>query len=179
MNALNASNVSFRKSLLGLACVLAAASGAAPAVAAELQAVPAVRVIEGSGPIVTAAQTEGVLTLTSSATVQVPNDWIAVQFSISRDGTDSAAVQAALKSALGAALEQANRVAKPDGHVEVQGGGFSLQPRFDNKGRINGWTGSTEMSVQGRDMAAIAALAGQVTTMNVSSLDYSVSREAL
>ena len=129
-------------------------------------------------PVAVAPNPEGVLSLTSSATVQVPNDWIAVQFSISRDGVDSAAVQAALKTALATALDQANRVAKPDGHVEVQGGGFSLQPRFDAKGRINGWTGSTQMSVQGRDMATIAALAGQVASMNVSSLEYSVSREA-
>ncbi len=154
-------NVILKKSLLAVACALPLLSVAVPASAQ-----------------VVAPQPEGVLSLTSSASVQVPNDWISVQFSTSRDGADSAAVQAALKSALGAALEQANRVAKPDGHVEVQGGGFSLQPRFDAKGRINGWTGSTQMNVQGRDMATIAALAGQVTSMNVSSLDYSVSREA-
>jgi predicted secreted protein len=119
-----------------------------------------------------------VLSLTSSATVQVPNDWISVQFSVTRDGVDSAAVQAALKNALAAALDQANRVAKPDGHVEVQGGGFSLQPQFDVKGRVSSWSGSTEMWVQGRDMATIAELAGRVSTMTVANLGYSVSREA-
>ena len=131
-------------------------------------------------PIVQTVQRdpEGVVSLNSSATVQVPNDWIAVQFSISRDGADSAAVQTALKSALAAALDQANRVAKPDGHVEVQGGGFSLQPRFNNKGIVNGWTGTTSLTVQGRDMGTIAELAGRVQSMTVSGLGYSVSREA-
>jgi predicted secreted protein len=121
---------------------------------------------------------EGVVSLNSSATVQVPNDWIAVQFSTTREGTDAATVQAALKEALGTALAQARQVAKPDGHVEVQGGGFSLQPRFNNKGIVNGWTGTTSLTVQGRDMATIAELAGRIQSMTIGSLDYSVSREA-
>ena len=121
---------------------------------------------------------EGVVTLASSATVQVPNDWITVQFSTSKEGTDANAVQAALKDALAAALAQARQVAKPDGHVEVQGGGFSLQPRFNSKGLVNGWSGTTSLTVQGRDMQTIAELAGRVQAMTVGSLDYSVSREA-
>ena len=121
---------------------------------------------------------EGVISLNSSATVQVPNDWITVQFSATKEGTDAAAVQAALKEALGAALAQARQVAKPDGHVEVQGGGFSLQPRLNAKGQVNGWTGTTSLWVQGRDMGTIAELAGRVQAMTVGSLDYSVSREA-
>lgn len=131
-------------------------------------------------PVVQALQKEpeGVVSLNSSATVQVPNDWITVQFSTTREGTDAAAVQAALKDALGTALAQSRQVAKPDGHVEVQGGGFSLQPRFNNKGLVNGWTGTTSLTVQGRDMATIAELAGRVQSMTVGSLDYSVSREA-
>ena len=131
-------------------------------------------------PIVQTVQKdpEGVVSLNSSATVQVPNDWITVQFSTSKEGIDANAVQAALKEALGTALAQARQVAKPDGHVEVQGGGFSLQPRFNNKGVVNGWTGTTSLTVQGRDMGTIAELAGRVQSLTVASLDYSVSREA-
>ncbi|MEP6505295.1 MAG: SIMPL domain-containing protein [Betaproteobacteria bacterium] len=121
---------------------------------------------------------EGVLSLNSSATVQVPNDWISVQFSTTKDGTDAASVQAALKDALAIAMAQARQVAKGDGHVEVQGGGFSLQPRLNPKGIVNGWTGTTSLWVQGRDMGTIAELAGRVQSMTVGSLDYSVSREA-
>ncbi len=131
-------------------------------------------------PIVQTVQKdpEGVVSLSSSATVQVPNDWITVQFSTSKEGVDANAVQAALKDALGTALAQSRQVAKPDGHVEVQGGGFSLQPRFNNKGIVNGWTGTTSLTVQGRDMGTIAELAGRVQSMTVANLDYSVSREA-
>jgi predicted secreted protein len=121
---------------------------------------------------------EGVVSLGSSATVQVPNDWIVVEFSTSKEGTDANAVQAALKEALAAALAQARQVAKPDGHVEVQGGGFSLQPRFNAKGVVNGWAGTTSLVVQGRDMVTIADLAGRLQTLTVGSLEYSVSREA-
>jgi predicted secreted protein len=121
---------------------------------------------------------EGVLSLNSSATVQVPNDWIAVQFSTTKEGADAAAVQADLKAALGAALALARQVEKGEGHVQVQGGGFSLQPRLNAKGLVNGWTGSTSLWVQGRDMGTIAELAGHIQTMTVGNLDYSVSREA-
>jgi predicted secreted protein len=158
---------------LASAAALLAAALASPLPAAAQAAAPV-------APVVIAAQKdpEGVVSLTSSATVQVPNDWIAVQFSTSKEGTDANAVQAALKDALGAALAQARAVARPDGHVEVQGGGFSLQPRFNAKGVVNGWTGTTSLVVQGRDMGTIAELAGKVQTMTVGSLDYSVSREA-
>jgi predicted secreted protein len=145
-------------------------------------------VLAASLPLLAAAQApivqtvqkdpEGVVSLASSATVQVPNDWITVQFSTSKEGTDANAVQAALQDALGTALAQARQVAKPEGHVEVQGGGFSLQPRFNAKGIVNGWTGTTSLTVQGRDMGTIAELAGRVQSMTVGSLDYSVSREA-
>ncbi|MDP9126286.1 MAG: SIMPL domain-containing protein, partial [Pseudomonadota bacterium] len=130
-------------------------------------------------PPVVQKDPEGVVSLNSSATVQVPNDWIVVQFSTSKEGAEANAVQAALKDALGTALAQARQVAKPDGHVEVQGGGFSLQPRFNAKGVVNGWTGTTSLVVQGRDMGTIAELAGRVQSMTVVNLDYSVSREAL
>jgi len=129
------------------------------------------------GPVVQ-KDPEGVISLNSSATVQVPNDWISVQFTTTKEGADAAAVQAALKESLAAALGQARQVAKPDGHVEVQGGGFSLQPRLNVKGLVNGWTGTTSLWVQGRDMGTIAELAGRVQSMTVGNLDYSVSREA-
>jgi len=151
----------------------------------KILALVAACVLSASLPTQAAAQAavvpkdpEGVVSLNSSATVQVPNDWINVQFSTTKEGADAAAVQAALKEALGAALTQARQVAKPDGHVEVQGGGFSLQPRLNAKGLVNGWTGTTSLWVQGRDMGTIAELAGRIQSMTVGNLDYSVSREA-
>jgi predicted secreted protein len=151
------------KKLLALAAVgLLAATLAVPAAAQQLAQ----------------KDPEGVVTLNTSATVKVPNDWITVQFTTQKEGVNAPAVQAALKDALAAALAQARSVAKADGHVEVQGGGFSLEPRYNAKGAVNGWTGTTSLTVEGRDMGTIAELAGNVQSMTVANLDYSASREA-
>ena len=139
-----------------------------------LAAVPAF----AAGEIVVQKDPEGVVTLNSTATVDVPKDWMTVTFSVTREGPDGTAVQAALKQALDAALKQAQAAKEPDGKLEVRTGGFSLQPRYSQKGQMNGWTGSTELQVEGRDMPAIAALVGHIGTMTISSLDYGVSREA-
>jgi predicted secreted protein len=87
-------------------------------------------------------------------------------------------VQSAVRQALDAALSQARQVARGDGHVEVETGSFSLQPRYSNKGQPSGWQGQGELVVQGRDMAAIAQLAGRITTLTIEHVDYAVSREA-
>ena len=173
MGIIHRMNSTMNKTPLALASAMLLVALALPLPSAAQAAVA-----PGVPVLVAQRDPEGVVTLASSAQVQVPNDWITVQFSTSKEGTDANAVQAALKEALGATLAQARAVAKGDGHVEVQGGGFSLQPRFNNKGVVNGWTGSTSLVVQGRDMGTIAELAGKVQTMTVGSLDYSVSREA-
>lgn len=131
-----------------------------------------------AGEIVVQKDPEGVVTLNSTATVDVPKDWMSVSFSVTREGTDGTAVQTALKQALEAALKQAQDAKEPDGRLEVRTGGFSLQPRYNPKGQMNGWSGTTELQVQGRDMPAIATLVGHINTMTISSLDYSLSREA-
>jgi predicted secreted protein len=120
---------------------------------------------------------QNVVSLSASATVEVPKDWLTVVFSTTREGTDAAAVQSQLKTALDAALNEARKVAKP-GQVEVQTGGFSLSPRYTPKGVINGWQGSTELVVEGRDAPAIAALTGKVQTLTIARVGYSLSREA-
>jgi len=124
----------------------------------------------------------GVLSLSSSATLEVPQDWLSVAFSATREGSDAQAVQTALKRALEAALGEARKVAKP-GQVDVQTGGFSLHPRYASPVRgappvISGWQGTAELIVQGQDMAAIAQLTGRIQTMTIARVGYSLSREA-
>jgi predicted secreted protein len=131
-----------------------------------------------AGELVVQKDPEGVVTLASTATLDVPKDWMSVTFSVTREGADANVVQAQIKEALDAALKAAQAARRPDGQVDVLTGGFSLQPRYSNKGQMNGWTGSTELSVQGRDMTAIAQLVGRINTMTVSGLDYGLSREA-
>ena len=109
----------------------------------------------------------GVLSLTASASVEVTKDVLSVTFSTTKEGPDANTVQAQLKQALDAALAEAKKAARP-GQVEVQTGAFSLFPRYTNKGGINGWQGSAEVIVDGRDMAAIGQLSGRITTMTVA-----------
>lgn len=118
----------------------------------------------------------GVLSLTATATIEVPKDLMSVVFSVTRDGPDSGAVQTQIKQALDAALAEARKAAKP-GQVEVQTGTFSLSPRYSQKGVINGWQGTAELRVEGRDMPAIAGLAGKIGTMTVNRVEYGIARE--
>lgn len=120
---------------------------------------------------------QGVLSLTASASVEVTKDVLSVTFSTTKEGPDANTVQAQLKQALDAALAEAKKAARP-GQVEVQTGAFSLFPRYTNKGGINGWQGSAEVIVDGRDMAAIGQLSGRITTMTVARVAYRLSREA-
>lgn len=119
---------------------------------------------------------QGVVVLSSTATVEVTKDLLSVVLSASREGPDAAAVQGQLKQALDAALVEARRAAKP-GQVDVQTGNFSLFPRYDRNGRISGWQGSTELLIEGRDLPAIGALPGRITTMTVARVTQGVSRE--
>ena len=101
------------------------------------------------------------LSLTASASTEVTRDVLAVTFSTTREGTEAAGVQSALKQALDAALAEAKKIAKP-GQVDVQTGNFSLHPRYSNKGGITGWHGTAELQVEGKDAAAIAQLTGRI-----------------
>lgn len=119
---------------------------------------------------------QGVVSLSSSASVDVTRDVLGVTFGTTKEGTDAASVQSQLKQALDAALAEAKKAARP-GQVDVQTGNFSLAPRYTNKGVVNGWQGSAELIVEGRDMQAIGQLTGRITTLTISRVGYTLSRE--
>ena len=119
---------------------------------------------------------QGVLSLTSSATLEVTKDLLFVALSVARDGQDAATVQSQLKQALDAALAEARKVAHA-GQLEVQTGNFALYPRYSNKGVITGWAGSTELVIEGKDMQAIGQLTGRISTMTIARVGYNLSRE--
>ncbi|MBU6257609.1 MAG: SIMPL domain-containing protein [Burkholderiales bacterium] len=148
----------------GLAC--AALAAAAATAAAQPSAPP-----------------QNVVTLAASASLEVSRDWLTVTFSTNRDGSDAGQVQAALRSALDTALAEARKAARP-GQLEVQTGGFSIYPRYAS-GKfsggvptIAGWTGSVELTVQGRDVGAISQLVGRIHTLSIARVGYTLSREA-
>ncbi len=93
-----------------------------------------------------------------------------------RDGADPTAVQSQLKTALDAALTQARQTAQP-GQLDVRTGNFSLYPRRNRDGHITGWSGSTELVLEGRDFARITQAAGRVQTMTLGGVSFGLSRE--
>lgn len=119
---------------------------------------------------------QGVVSLSASATVEVTKDLLNVVFTATREGQDANAVQSQLKQALDAALAEARKQAKP-GQIDIQTGNFSLYPRYAPKGGINGWQGTAELVIQGKDMAGIGALTGRIASMTVASVSQGVSRE--
>jgi predicted secreted protein len=122
------------------------------------------------------APPQGVVSLSSSASLEVTRDLLSLTFTTTREASDPAALQTQLKLALDAALAEARKVARP-GQLDVQTGNFSIAPRYTNKGVSSGWQGSAELIVEGRDMQAIAQLSGRITTLTIARVGYGLSRE--
>ena len=80
----------------------------------------------------------------------MPSPTASAARSIGTPAAIAAPLQTQLKQALDAALAEARKVARP-GEVELRTGQFSLNPRYLPKGGSNGWVGSTELIVGGRD----------------------------
>jgi predicted secreted protein len=125
------------------------------------------------------------MTLSATATLEVPMDVLAVTLSATREAPDAGTAQGQLSQALEAALAQARPLVRP-GQLDVRTGGFSLAPRYappparpsSSAPAIVGWIGRAELQLEGRDLAGVARLAGQLSTMSVSRVGFSLSRDA-
>lgn len=119
---------------------------------------------------------QNVLQLSASGTVEVQQDLLSMTLGTTREATEAATVQAQLKAALDAALTEARKSAQP-GQLDVRTGNFSLSPRYTREGKINGWQGSTELVLEGRDFPRITQTAGRITTLTVGGVGFGLSRE--
>lgn len=118
-----------------------------------------------------------VVQLSASAEQEAAQDWLTLVLTHRVQAADAAAVQRQLK----AAVDQALRHIRPRvqaGELEVSTGGFMVQPRHNREGQIVGWQGQAELIVQGRDLARIGSTAGDTPGMSVSSMGFSLSRQA-
>ena len=114
--------------------------------------------------------------LSASGSVEVQQDLLSISMTTTRDGPDAGTVQNQLKVALDAALAEAKKSAQP-GQLDVRTGNFSLYPRYARDGKINGWQGSAELVLEGRDFARISTVAGKVQTLTMGNVAFSLSRE--
>ena len=117
--------------------------------------------------------------LSASGSVEVQQDLLSISMTTTRDGPDAGTVQNQLKVALDAALAEAKKSAQsaPAGQLDVRTGNFSLYPRYTRDGKINGWQGTAELVLEGRDFARISAVAGKVQTLTMGNVMFSLSRE--
>lgn len=119
---------------------------------------------------------QNVAQLSASGSVEVQQDLLSISMNTTRDGADAGMVQSQLKQALDSALAQARQAAAP-GQMEVRTGNFSLYPRYGKDGKINGWQGSTELVLEGKDFPRITGTAGKIQTLTLGRVSFSLSRE--
>ncbi len=119
---------------------------------------------------------QNVLQLSAAGTVEVQQDMLSMTLTTSRDGPDPATVQSALKTALDAALNEARKNAQP-GQMDVRTGNFALYPRNNRDGKINGWQGTAELVLEGRDFQRITQTGGRITSMTLGGVNFGLSRE--
>jgi len=124
----------------------------------------------------TLAPPQNVVSLSASASVERAQDQLSIVLSTHREGPEAGALQAELKRALDEALKLARPAAKP-GQLDVRTGAFSVSPRYAPRGGTNGWVGTAELVIEGRDTAGVASLAGKISTLSVSRVAWSLSRE--
>lgn len=119
---------------------------------------------------------QNVAQLSASGSVEVQQDLLSISMTTTRDGTDASTVQTQLKQALDTALTQAKQSALPE-QMDVRTGNFSLYPRYGKDGKINGWQGSTELVLEGKDFARITSTAGKIQSLTMGNVSFALSRE--
>ncbi len=122
------------------------------------------------------APLQNVLQLSATGVVDVQQDLLSITLATTREATDAATVQSQLKTAVDAALAEARNSAQP-GQLDVHTGNFSLSPRYTREGKVNGWQGSAELVLEGRDFPRIAGTAGRITTLSIGNVGFGLSRE--
>lgn len=117
----------------------------------------------------------GVLSLSSQASADVPQDIIHITLFYEQQAKDPGSLTSALNQRADAALAQAKGVSGVTAHT----GAFSVYPSTDRDGKISAWRGRTEVVLESRDFAAASKLAGQLSNqMQVANVEFSLSPDA-
>lgn len=109
------------------------------------------------------------------ATQELTQDLLTITLQANKEGSQAAEVQAGLKQQLEAALIEARKSAQPNG-MEVRTGYFSVQPRYNSSGRVNGWQGTAQLILEGTDIVRITQTSGRLNQLNVVNVGYGLSR---
>ncbi len=116
-----------------------------------------------------------VVSLSAASTEELTQDLLIVTLQADKEGSQAAEVQAGLKQLMDAALQEARKAVQPPG-LTVRTGSYSVQPRYNSQGKVNGWQGQAQLVLEGTDTARIAQVAGRITQLNVVQVSYGLSR---
>jgi len=122
-----------------------------------------------------AEASRNVVRFATTATQELTQDLLTITLQANKDGVVAADVQAGLKQLLESALADARKSAQANA-MEVRTGYFSVQPRYNSAGRVNGWQGSAQLILEGTDIARITQTSGRLNQLNVVSVSYGLSR---
>lgn len=122
-----------------------------------------------------AASAQNVVRFSASATQEVTQDLLSITLQATREGNLASEVQTGLKQVMETALAEARKSAQAQG-MEVRTGSFTVQPRYNSTGKINGWQGFAQLILEGTDVARITQATGRLNQLNVISVNYGLSR---
>ena len=117
-----------------------------------------------------------VVQLSATGQVEVSQDWLQMNLSATREGSDAGTVQKQLQQV----VESAMRTLKPQVQgqdLQVRSGNFGVYPRHGNDGKIKGWQGTAEVVLEGKDFARITQAAAQASSMSIASMGFGLSKE--
>lgn len=121
---------------------------------------------------------DNLLNLTAQSSVKATQDYLSVTLSASRDGATGQAVQAELKKVLDQAIILANPLEAGD-LLQAKTGQFRVVPVYDSRDqRIQGWRGTAQLIIEGKDFVRITTLAGNIQKMPVTNVAFGLSHSA-
>jgi predicted secreted protein len=108
----------------------------------------------------TPAQAGPTVQLQATATSELPNNEMVVQLAVERDGTVAEKLNDEVLAALNLALAKVKTV----NGVKARLGSITTQPSYDQQGKRNGWRVRGVIVLEGEDLRATGALAGELST---------------
>lgn len=121
---------------------------------------------------------DNLLGLAAQSSVKAPQDYLLMTLVATKEGTNGQTVQADLKKVLDKTLAMATPQEKSD-LLKVRTGQFRVAPVYDNKTqRIQGWRGTAQIVLEGKDFIRITTLAANIENMPVVNVAFGLSPEA-
>lgn len=175
---LRRSSVAFLCLSIALACALARPVFACEKHQEGAPTSSAVQFDPSNLPIEAKGITKHAITLSAQASREVFQDKVQLTLFYEQQADNAAKLTAILKQKTEAALA----ITKNTSGVSVQTRNFTVYPTTDQKGRISGWQGRTELLLEftsAEDLAPVGRLAGQLSPiMQISSVRFSLSKQA-